>query len=291
MRPPHSPEAASRYTCAEPFGSLGRDGLEARSIFAVFQAASLASITGRHPQDRAPHRPEPMGYAQEDIRLQVPAGALACSPWGELGLRSCSLNEPSVDGLVRLCRQVVDERRGPADYRGVPRRLVRVRNVERLSPPAGDCPCVCGDARHRDHTTLFRASGPRRRAPSRSLGASCLAAMPASDDHARPRSYHGDTHHITSNAVGCTLVRRPMPVVDKPMACFVPRGERDIFPRKQFSDVARAAGMKSWPIALVSSDRHARDLLSPGRRGSGRDPDALPSLFWNTAEETDEDLF
>ena len=100
------------------------------------------------------------------------------------------------------------------------------------------------------------------------------------------------THITYANDAACTLFRRSKnALVRKPLACFVPLGERNTF-REAVLRCCVNVGMTSWPIPLILAGApHAVMCRVQVGLVEGRSPGAPPSLYWNIAEETDEDLF
>src|SRR5688500_12859586 len=100
------------------------------------------------------------------------------------------------------------------------------------------------------------------------------------------------THITYANDAACTLFRRPKnALVRKPLACFVPLRERDIF-REAVLRSCTTAGVTSWPIGLVPTGA-SQVVMCRVQVGlvEGRNPGAPPALYWYIAEESDEDLF
>jgi len=101
------------------------------------------------------------------------------------------------------------------------------------------------------------------------------------------------TAHITfANDAACTLLRRSKnALAKKPLASFIPLAEREAF-REALARSCTSPVVATWPISLVptDADTSVRCRVHVGAI-EGRSPGTPTLLYWNIAEETDEDLF
>lgn len=94
-----------------------------------------------------------------------------------------------------------------------------------------------------------------------------------------------------ANAATCTFLRRAKnALVRKPLTCFVPLGEREAF-REAVLRSCTGGGVASWPVSLVPTGAKAIRCRVQVGLVEARNPGTAPALYWNIAEEHDEDLF
>ena len=92
---------------------------------------------------------------------------------------------------------------------------------------------------------------------------------------------------FANDAAGRLLRRSKNALVKKPLACFVPLGERDLF-REALARSCTSPAVATWPISLMptKADASIRCRVHVGVM------DGHSSLlYWTIVEETDEDLF